>query len=184
LAKANYIHTPSVVFRRNEEVFKTFLELGNLPVGDYVLHLLNARYGKIKKLRNVMAVYRANVGIWSTKSSEFLYLNWLKLLDVLMTFFKENDKLIQILTYQYGQMAFGLYNVYKIENNIEKEKFYFMQTCLNNPDLIRNNISMLEKELQSIKSAKAYRLGKFLLNPFSVLKKIQKIFGNYLRHKN
>ena len=62
LAEGNYMHTPSVVFRNNQDVFDEFQKLENLPVGDYVLHMLNAKYGKIKKLPEIMGVYRLHDG--------------------------------------------------------------------------------------------------------------------------
>lgn len=57
LAKGNYIHTVSVVYRNN--LFKKFPRyFKKSPVGDYFLHLLCARYGKIKYLDESMAIYR------------------------------------------------------------------------------------------------------------------------------
>lgn len=66
LAKGNYIHTCSVMYRRES--------LHNLPenlirssVGDYYLHMLSARNGLIGCLPENMAVYRVHDGgVWST----------------------------------------------------------------------------------------------------------------------
>ena len=67
LAKGNYIHTPSVVFRKNfDELPSVF---STLAVGDYPLHMLNAQYGKIKCLNEIMAVYRVHgTGYWSSQT--------------------------------------------------------------------------------------------------------------------
>jgi glycosyltransferase involved in cell wall biosynthesis len=81
LAKGNYMHTCSVVFRNN-----LFLELPGYfkdsPVGDYFLHLLNARYGAIKYLDEIMGVYRLHgTSVWSSKTQkeqEFLWVPFLE----------------------------------------------------------------------------------------------------------
>ena len=100
LAKGNFIHTPSVVFRnRLLELPEWFAES---PIGDYVLHMLNARFGKIKYFPEAMGVYRVHDGgIWSKKGGYFKSLNWIKMLDLLINEFNgEKDleivkKLIQ-----------------------------------------------------------------------------------------
>jgi glycosyltransferase involved in cell wall biosynthesis len=68
LAKGNYIHTCSVVFKNN--LFEKFPEYFlKSPVGDYFLHMLNARYGKIKFLDEYMGVYRLHeTSVWSSKT--------------------------------------------------------------------------------------------------------------------
>ncbi len=60
LAKGNYIHTPSVVYRRNLERCPEWFT--QCSASDYALHLINAQYGKIKKINDVMAVYRVHAG--------------------------------------------------------------------------------------------------------------------------
>lgn len=84
LAKENFIHTPSVVFRNN--LFEAFpVWFRESEVGDYVLHMLNARYGKIKYFSSIMAVYRRHVnGVWSTQSKKLIYEKWIKVLDYLL----------------------------------------------------------------------------------------------------
>lgn len=67
LAKANFIHNLSVVYRNGlipefPEYFK------KAPIGDYFLHMLNARHGKIKYIDEVMGVYRIHeTSYWSSK---------------------------------------------------------------------------------------------------------------------
>ena len=68
LKQGNFMHTASVVFRNNIRYFP--MEFAYSPVGDYFLHIINAQYGYIKRLDEVMAVYRDGVGIYSTLSSE------------------------------------------------------------------------------------------------------------------
>ncbi len=58
------------------------------PVGDYPLHLLNAQYGKIKFLQDVMAVYRMhNNGVWSQINDENRREKWLSVLNLCKTYF-------------------------------------------------------------------------------------------------
>ncbi|QKJ64804.1 glycosyltransferase [Flavobacterium sp. M31R6] len=81
LAKGNYIHTCSVVFKNNLfEKFPKYFEKS--PVGDYFLHMLNARYGKIKHLDEFMGVYRLHdSSVWSSQDNskrEKIWIHFLK----------------------------------------------------------------------------------------------------------
>ncbi|ARV06776.1 hypothetical protein BTO04_08795 [Polaribacter sp. SA4-10] len=87
LAKGNYIHTPSVLFRNGlikeypDEFYKS-------PVGDYFLHMLNAQFGKIKKLPDVMAVYRVHVNsVWSNNKQQGEKI--IVYLDLMINYFKD-----------------------------------------------------------------------------------------------
>ncbi|MGZ4049315.1 MAG: hypothetical protein ACXVNN_08125, partial [Bacteroidia bacterium] len=61
LALANIIHTPSVIYRNilNDKYPEWFEQS---PLGDYVLHMLYAKHGKVKYFPEVMAVYRIHDG--------------------------------------------------------------------------------------------------------------------------
>ncbi|MES2316907.1 MAG: glycosyltransferase [Pseudomonadota bacterium] len=65
LAKGNYIHTCSVVYRTG--AFSEYpASFKSSTVGDYFMHMLFARHGLIKKLPDTMAVYRVHSGgVWS-----------------------------------------------------------------------------------------------------------------------
>lgn len=81
LAKGNYIHTCSVVYRNNlfAELPEYFKES---PVGDYFLHLLNARYGAIKCIDEIMGVYRVHgTSVWSSKTQKQQELLWVPFLE-------------------------------------------------------------------------------------------------------
>ncbi|MFL0352400.1 glycosyltransferase [Xanthomarina sp. GH4-25] len=66
LAQGNYIHTPSVMLRNNFTLPKWF---SKVPIGDWVLYMIAIKDKKIKKLNDVMAVYRSHQeGVWSGKS--------------------------------------------------------------------------------------------------------------------
>jgi glycosyltransferase involved in cell wall biosynthesis len=84
LSKGNIIHTPSVIFRNRliEKFPDWFL---HSPINDYVLHMLNARHGKIKYLPTPMAVYRKhNQGMWSLLNRLQHDKNMIKVLSLLM----------------------------------------------------------------------------------------------------
>lgn len=67
LLHRNYIATSSVVFRRGL--------VGELPhwylkshAGDWPLHILNARHGKVRYINQVMSVYRhGSSGVWASR---------------------------------------------------------------------------------------------------------------------
>ncbi len=81
LAKGNYIHTPSVMFRNGLELPIWFDEI---LAGDYALHILNALRGKLFCMDENMAVYRVHDGgIWSTASDEARQIRWLSVLTTL-----------------------------------------------------------------------------------------------------
>ena len=81
LAKGNYMHTCSVLYRNN-----LFAELPVYfkvaPVGDYFLHLLNARYGAIKYIDEIMGIYRLHAtSVWSSKTQKEQELLWVPFLE-------------------------------------------------------------------------------------------------------
>ena len=109
LAEGNYIHTPSVMYRRRGEVLKEFEKAAGLSVGDYVLHMFHARYGKIKKIPDAMAVYRIHEGgVWSLRDKSVKYRKWLELLDFLIAFFDTDQRIKVLLQKQYCRTAANL----------------------------------------------------------------------------
>jgi glycosyltransferase involved in cell wall biosynthesis len=94
LVTENFIHTSSVLFRKNKNVIDE-LETMNSPAGDYILHMLNAKYGKIKKLKTTMAVYRYGIGLWSKQTNWMISLKNISIYGSLVGHFNEeiNSKL-------------------------------------------------------------------------------------------
>lgn len=86
LARGNFMHTCSVVFRAR--LFESFpASFLKSTVGDYFLHMLNARYGKIKRLPDVMGVYRVHSGgVWSMQPN--MDLKILTYLEAMADFFE------------------------------------------------------------------------------------------------
>lgn len=95
LAKGNYIHTLSVVFRNNPQVQDELAQIGRVITGDYVLHMLNAKYGKIKKIPDYMGVYRLNENsIWGLKGDRERLPLWNEMLIKILPFFDEDVRII------------------------------------------------------------------------------------------
>lgn len=135
LAKGNYIHTMTVVYRNNTLATEDIKKVSGVVVGDYVCHMMNAKYGRIKKLSDCMAVYRLNKeSIWGMKDDFYRIPRWNEMLIRLMPFFDA-----------------------EVQNTLHDQ---YMQNC---NDLIRIGADQVRK-------SKAYRLGKFLLKPFSKIK--------------
>ncbi|MBK9422449.1 MAG: glycosyltransferase [Flavobacteriales bacterium] len=63
LRNTNFIHTPTVVFRRS--ALELPLEMALSPIGDYFLYAVLMQHGKAGHLADTMAVYRKGVGIFS-----------------------------------------------------------------------------------------------------------------------
>ncbi|MDP4261651.1 MAG: glycosyltransferase [Bacteroidota bacterium] len=81
----NLTATPSVVYRN--KLFSSFPTWFNQsPIGDYVLHMLNAQYGKIKYFPEPMAVYRDHsTGAWGGKTVKVNAAGMMKALELLLT---------------------------------------------------------------------------------------------------
>ncbi|WP_281231890.1 glycosyltransferase family 2 protein [Flavobacterium gelatinilyticum] len=107
LAKhGNYIHTPSVVFRK--VITNLPFEFRLTPIGDYFLYIILAEFGKIKYLEDKMAVYRFDVGVISKMSSIDIANNNVKMYSCIIGYLKnENikkiilDKQIKVVTEHY-----------------------------------------------------------------------------------
>lgn len=68
LINGNYIHTPSCVFRNriNQIIGKHFQYVS---IADYYIHIMNALYGKVYYIDELMAVYRVHPNsFWSSRS--------------------------------------------------------------------------------------------------------------------
>ena len=114
IIRGNYIHTPSILFRRNDIVSSDQRRLGYSKIGDFPQWVLRAQYGKIKKLPDCMAVYRFGSGFWSADNRENKILEALVVYKNFRIYFK-NKKLLKIIR----QIIFNLYG--------ELSKIYYVQ---------------------------------------------------------
>jgi glycosyltransferase involved in cell wall biosynthesis len=78
LARGNTIHTPSVVYRNG------LIEDVPIWVNDFVLHMLNARHGKIYYMPDIMATYRVGVGMYGSVHSNKRVIAWAETLRRLL----------------------------------------------------------------------------------------------------
>jgi glycosyltransferase involved in cell wall biosynthesis len=94
LATYNYIHTPSVVYRNG--LIPEFPEyFSKSPIGDYFLHMLNAKYGKIKYIDEIMAVYRLhNNSYWSSKEKLDKIKIWIDFIQKIKENFEANVQML------------------------------------------------------------------------------------------
>jgi glycosyltransferase involved in cell wall biosynthesis len=92
LARGNYIMTPSCVYRNR--LFGDFPDwFFKSKIGDWPLHLLNAQYGKIKYLDEVMAVYSVHGGgVWSLKDWKYRYIHTIEAAEICKKHFAPRGK--------------------------------------------------------------------------------------------
>ncbi|HCB62179.1 MAG: hypothetical protein A2W93_10770 [Bacteroidetes bacterium GWF2_43_63] len=101
LAKGNFIFSASCVFRnlRQNDIFRID---ESSPVGDYVLFMNCAKFGKIMYLNQTMAVYRIHDGgIWSSKTSVENYTKWIRVIELMRDDFTQDVQILlnkQIIT--------------------------------------------------------------------------------------
>lgn len=142
LAKGNYIHTPSVLFRYDKNIRAKFFSLGSCIPSDYAMWMLYAEKGKIYKLPEVMAVYRKGSGIWSGDPSI-------------------KPEVEMLMTLNKLWMALDDAEVKKVlQQQIQRQKQGVLDFAANQ-----------QRDLNTIRASKAYRIGKALLAPFKWMKK-------------
>lgn len=113
LAKGNYIHTPSVLFRNRLFDYSILLK-NKSKAGDYFLHMLNAQFGKIKKVSDLMAVYRVHKdGIWALKDYKFRLLETLKLQKSLIEYIESEKKKNRVKKVIINSFLFQFIKCYK-----------------------------------------------------------------------
>ena len=133
LACGNYIYTASCVFRNNFIILPDWFY--QCPVGDYPLHLLNAQYGKIKFVNEVMGVYRIHQeGTWGDTSMVHQREKWLEMLELIRDKF---DKSIRnSLNKNLCNCIFKLAQHYLENNDYEKYNFYIKKIRNNHPGIL------------------------------------------------
>lgn len=140
----NYIHTPSAIFRNL--ILEFPFEYYECCVADYFTYMMLGKFGKFKKLDEVMAVYREGIGTFSgeirTKRSRYNVNLFTALLSYL------TDENLKTLIFKHQKRA-----VEKLEQSIHKDyttvfvsshSFFrtlnFIQNNYHNPKKIINKI--------------------------------------------
>lgn len=143
LAKGNYIHTLTVMYRRSALDNSPKQKFGIVGVGDYLSHMRYAEHGKIHRIDDCMGVYRQGVGVWTNNADPMRQsLDWLIAIS----------KLYSVLTNEDAKKV------------LDKQIQIYRKSCL---ELYRESVAQEE----IARSSKSYRLGRFLLHPFSIFKK-------------
>lgn len=145
LAKGNYIHTPSVLYRRYSDVHEQYQKIMPCLPGDYVMWMLLAEKGDMYKINEPMAVYRYGSGIWSNVWKIGKSLALLKTLSKLSSVVESSD-VRRILQEQINSMSNDLSSEYE----------------------------KVVMQLKQVQSSHAYRLGKSILKPINMIKKLLK----------
>ncbi|WP_310557101.1 glycosyltransferase [Flavobacterium sp.] len=127
LAKRNYIHTCSVVYKNN--LFDSFPEyFHSTPIGDYFLHMLNARYGKLYCIKEKMAVYRVHENsYWSSKKETEQKEIWARFLKNIMPNF---DYKIQNYLQVQIEKTTGTFKKKNIFKKLKQEIYFFYKDVL------------------------------------------------------
>lgn len=166
LALANYIHSNTVVYRNNKEVLLQFNEI-DTPIADFVFSMLNAKYGKIMKLDDAMAVYRIhNGGVWSGIAIEKRTAQSVTMLESMLPYFTQEiqEKILK-------QKAFILFELFInfMQNNEFLKSLEIYESLVPGPymnevkDILFKRITYLQKEVTSYKNSKYFTIKKFLV---------------------
>ena len=112
-------------------LFDKFPEyFANAPVGDYFLHMLNARYGKIYCLEGIMANYRVHeTSYWSSKKQEERTRIWIEFIEKIKPNFN-----FQVQNYLQEQIEKTL-GIFKKKSFLKRAKlktFLFFKDFLQN----------------------------------------------------
>ena len=153
LAIRNCIHTNSVLYRNDVHAWEKVLRLGTTIVKDYANHMFHAEGGLIKRLPDIMGVYRKGVGVWSRDES-FLNKNLEWLISISKTSaLLDNPETKKIIERQI--------------NNIKTDSIQF--------------VNSIKDQVHSLMSSNEFRVGQMFTRRFPLLSKMIIIIGN--RHK-
>lgn len=112
LYKSNFIPTCSVVFRNS--LFSYFpIWFANLGMGDWIIHILNAQYGKIRYINEVMGVHRIHrEGVWSKNSEVRNHILIYEAYVALSKHFYSQKALLNIITLKEKEYLKLIYTFY------------------------------------------------------------------------
>jgi glycosyltransferase involved in cell wall biosynthesis len=173
-----HIYTASCVFRNGliEKFPDWFYQT---PAGDYSLHMLNAQYGKIKSLPDIMGVYRVHrAGLWSNNDTVNKNEMAAKVIYLMLNHFAAPVNTILLKRYRY--QCVDLIRCFK--NNEEKCKYYSLRLIETNPFFINEILDEYNQTLKEILDSRSYKLGRRIVKPFRYLKKIlfkPRLFKDY-----
>ncbi|WP_180754330.1 glycosyltransferase [Hymenobacter sp. DG01] len=160
LAERNYITTASCVFRN--KIVTTFPKWFYKAIaGDYCLHMLNAREGKIKYFSDIMGVYRVHSGgMWQTKPTGYKMSKWFETLQLLSQEF-EGSILSKLRIAQFK----ALNDVLQAKDmDIEQKQLFIAANLIAITDAIK--VTNVEYEIDHIKAmSMEFRIGSKVMAP-------------------
>jgi glycosyltransferase involved in cell wall biosynthesis len=126
LAKRNFIHTPSILFRRSS-LEDEYFSRPDASMMDYYLWMLCAKNGKIKYLPEFMAAYRTwNGSGWECKPEPFKIKGMMKLVESLLNIFSDRQEVSFGLSYHYYRLLHALYKITGQERLLYKETMHYL----------------------------------------------------------
>ncbi|WP_309741744.1 MULTISPECIES: glycosyltransferase [unclassified Chamaesiphon] len=175
LAKGNYIHTPSCVFRNNTSKILG-ANFADSPLGDYYINMMNAQYGNIFHIDEIMAVYRIHSSsTFSSQSRNFQIAKTIKAIEVISKDLQKQEvEVRQQLIDAHIHLTMDIYDRSLLIKDFENTSitFYpseYRQRLIENLINSEEKIAILTNQQESIK----WLIMK-LVN--SVKKRILKIF--------
>ena len=127
LLRSNFMATCSVVFRNNlfENYPEWYLNL-KLKMGDWPFHILNAQYGNICYINEVMGVHRIHQGgTWHSKSLTNQLLEIIEAYKFYYSFFQSNLLYRKIIQDTVRNHFFTIAKEYEKIGNLEDANIYF-----------------------------------------------------------
>ncbi|MEG0760409.1 MAG: glycosyltransferase, partial [Chryseobacterium sp.] len=109
LAEGNFIHTASVLFRRNFNELPSWFFTS--PAGDYPLHIMNASYGLIKYFPEKMAAYRIGQGVWSSQTRQVQFVNTIFVIKLMMANLKLSNQVLKNFDNQISRLLLHIKDV-------------------------------------------------------------------------
>lgn len=152
----NLIATPSAVYRNR--LFSSLPAwFDQSPIGDYVLHMMNAQYGKIKYFPGAMAVYRDHSrGAWGGKTIKDNAANMIKVIGLLLTEpFAESVKL-GLRDQLQKNKAIWLYELMKEDWDLFCKEFSRMMDDDRNIAVVL--VEKIKKDTDAIRQSRIYRV--------------------------
>jgi glycosyltransferase involved in cell wall biosynthesis len=151
----NLIATPSVVYRN-----KMFLSLprwfDQSPIADYVLHMMNARYGKIKYFPEPMAVYREHSkGAWSGQSVMTNASNMIKTIELLLT--EPFDEPVKNGLRGQLRMHKGIYLNELVHKDWDRFCKEFNEMILEDGSIALSMVEKMKKDMDSFRGNRIYK---------------------------
>lgn len=150
LARGNFLYTASVVFRA-KQIDQYPAWFYDSPAGDYVLHMLNAKKGKILYLPDTMAVYRTHKGgTWWGQPMESVLKKWLKVLSLMLTEPFEEQVLKQLK--KSHQRTASEYLAFLLENDKPEFKEQFLKLTEEDHELRSEWLDILVNNSKKLKA--------------------------------